>query len=573
MAWIPARLSEKPLLPKQVVLISQDSAILDQYGSELKRHVSKIIKINTSQELKQTEVSAMLSEKDSAVVYCPGPVQSDRDIASSSQRFIWEVATTFKFIVKNNLPVKFFIITDRVFAAESATALAQGPLYGLARVVASEHSDIWGGLIDNEGPHFPFMAFKYVHDQDIIRFVDGVPRIARLRPFSSDQRLPSSSTRTLLPKSEGTYVITGGLGALGLETCDFLIEKGARRIVVISRRDLPPRSQWSCASDKMAPVLERIQTMERLGASIHVVSLDIGAEDAHEQLLDALKRLSLPPVLGVIHASGVLEDSLLIGTTADSFARVLSPKISGAIALHRAFPAGALDFFILFSSIGEVVGTPGQSSYASGNSFLDTLAAHRRSQGDNSIAFQWTAWRGLGMGASTDFLILELQSKGITDIKRDEGFRAWEHVSKYNVDHAVVTRSLAFDEDEPIPCSMLEEIVVRRPRAQASSAPVEEGKGDSAARPTKEPELKTWLDVKIRECIGSVMKIGDIEEIDPRVALSDIGVDSVMTIALRTKLQSMLKVKVPQTLTWNHPTVVAMVEWFLKQFGDGAGKF
>ena len=573
MAWVPARLSEKPLRLKQAVLISQDSKILDQYGSELQRHISKTMKVNTAQELKQTDVSAILGEKDSAVVYCPGPVRSFQDIASSAERFIWEVATTVKFIVENSLPIKFFIITDRVFAAKSATALAQGPLCGLARVVASEHSDIWGGLIDNEGPHFPIMPFKYVQEQDVIRFVDGVPRIARLRPFSIDQRLPSSSSMTFLPKPEGTYVITGGFGALGLETCDFLIEKGARRIVIISRRDLPPRSQWSSASDKLAPVLSRVQTMEKLGASIYSISLDIGAEDAHEQLLNELNRLSLPPVLGVIHASGVLEVSLLVETTADLLTRVLSPKISGAIALHRAFPPATLDFFVLYSSIGGLVGTSGQSSYASGNAFLDTLAAHRRSQGDNAIAFQWTAWRGLGMATSTDFLTLVLQSKGITDIKRDEGFRAWEHLSKYNVDHAVVMRSLAFDEGEPIPCTLLEEIVVRRPRARDSSAPAEESKGDSVACPTKTPELKIWLDVKIRECIALVMKIGDIEDIDPRVPLSDIGVDSVMTIALRRKLQSQLKVKVPQTLTWNHPTVIAMVEWFLKQFEDKASKY
>lgn len=278
-----------------------------------------------------------------------------------------------------------------------------------------------------------------------------------------------------------------------------------------------------------------------------------------------LNNLSLPPVLGVIHGSGVLEDSLLADTTADSFERVLAPKISGAIALHKAFPSGTLDFFVLYSSIGQLVGTSGQSSYASGNAFLDTLATHRRDQGDNAIAFQWTAWRGLGMGASTDFLTLELQSKGITDIKRDEGFHAWEHMSKYDVDHAVVTRILASDEDDVLPCGLLEDIVVRRPRARDASETAER-KGDSDARPTETTELKSWLDVKIRECIAFVLKIGDIDDIDARVAVSDFGLDSVMTIVLRQRLQSVLKVKVPQTLTWNHPTVTAMVEWFLKQF-------
>ncbi|KAH8201684.1 hypothetical protein TruAng_004122 [Truncatella angustata] len=567
MAWVPARLSEKPLPLKRAVLISQDTKILDQYGEDLQKHVSKVIKLNTAEELKQADVSQLLREKDSAVVYCPGPVEASGDIASLAQKFIWEVATAVKIIVRNNLPVRFFIVTDRVFAAESDTALAQGALYGLARIVASEHSDIWGGLIDNDGSHFPAVPFKYVQEQDIIRYIDGVPRVARLRPFSASQRLPASSNKTLLPKPEGTYVMTGGLGSLGLATCDFLIEKGARRIVIVSRRELPPRNQWAGASDSLAPILTRIQAMESLGATIHVISLDVGKADAHEKLLEILDRLSLPPVLGVIHASGVLEDSLLVDTTADSFERVLSPKISGALALHKAFPPGTIDFFVLYSSIGQLVGTAGQSSYGSGNAFLDTLATHRRSQGDNAIAFQWTAWRNMGMGTS-EFLNLELQSKGITDVTADEAFRAWEHLSKYDVDHSVVTRSLAFDEGEPVPCAMFEEIAIRRPRARDSSAPVEETKDDGGNRPTKLPELKVWLDLKLRECLASILKIADIEDIDPRVALSDIGVDSVMTIVLRQKLQSVLKVKVPQTLTWNYPTVVAMVDWFSTQFQD-----
>ncbi|KAH7092165.1 hypothetical protein FB567DRAFT_434875 [Paraphoma chrysanthemicola] len=566
LAWVPAHLSEKPLSLKQVVLLSPDDITLQKHERDLKPHVGEILKINNTEALKRSDVVSALRHKGSAIVYYPGSVPTFEDIESSAHRFIWHVATAIKFIVENALSTKFFIITDRIYAAESATALAQGPLLGLARVIASEHSDIWGGLIDSEGPQFPLMPFKYVHDQDVMRYIDGVPRVARMRPFSTDQRHSPTHKRTLLPKAEGTYVITGGLGALGLETCDFLIEKGARRIVIVSRRELPPRVQWSTAPETLAPILRRVQAMENLGASIHVISVDIGAENAHKTLLVAMERLSLPPVLGVIHASGVLEDSLLIETTSDSFARVLSPKISGAIALHKAFPPRTIDFFVLYSSIGELVGTSGQSSYASGNSFLDILAAHRKNQGDNAIAFQWTAWRGLGMATATDFLTLELQSKGITDITRDEGFRAWEHMSNYDVDHAVVTRSLPFEEGDQIPCPLLEEIVIRKPRTQNSSTQETASNLDASVRPTTIPEMKAWIDVQIRECVATVMKIVDIEEIDPRVPLADFGVDSVMTIALRQKLQSSLKVKVPQTLMWNYPTVAAMSEWFFTQF-------
>ncbi|KAH6866263.1 acyl transferase domain-containing protein [Thelonectria olida] len=569
MNWVPARLSEKPRSLDQAVLISPDATILDQYEKDLNRSVSKVLTVNTAEGLYRTDVAAFLNDKETAVVYCPGQVKSFDEVADSSHKFVWEVATAVKFIVQNNVPAKFFIITDRVYAAEDPTALAQGALYGLARIVASEHSDVWGGLIDNEGPRFPVMPFKYVQGVDIVRFEDGVPRVARLRPLTSDQRYPAGTNVTLLPKPEGTYVVTGGLGVLGLVTCDFLIEKGARRIVVISRRSLPPRSQWAKAPENLAHTLARIQDMENKGATIHVVSLDVSAPDAHKQLLAALDRLSLPPVLGVIHASGVLEDSLLVETSFDSFGRVLAPKISGALALHRAFPPGGLDFFVFYSSIGQLVGTAGQSSYASGNAFLDALAQYRRGLGENAVAFQWSAWRAMGMGTSA-FLALELQAKGITDITAEEAFAAWHFVGQHDAVGAVVTRSAVLNEGEPVPLPLFEDVTVRRPRAQGTVTPTEEesGKGNAEARPTSTPELKEWLQIKLCQCLGEILKINEIDEIDPRIALTDIGVDSVMTIVLRQKLQSVLKVKVPQTLTWNYPTVSAMVDWFVKHFQE-----
>ena len=141
---------------------------------------------------------------------------------------------------------------------------------------------------------------------------------------------------------------------------------------------------------------------------------------------------------------------------------VPSPKIAGALALHSLFPPGSLDSFVPFSSYGQLFGFSGQSSYANSNAFLDTLATHRRSLGDNAVAFQWTSWRGLGMAASTDFINAELESKGITDVTRDEAFCAWEHNAKFDMDHAVVLRSLAFDENEPLRVPILNDIAVRR---------------------------------------------------------------------------------------------------------------
>lgn len=570
VAWPPTSFSEKSLKISNLVLISGHSPT-EKYTADLSDKFASVIKLSRVQDLSGADLSVTLKCKETIIVYCPGQIQSIEDIPKASELIISEIVDIVKFVAQYSLPTKVFVLTDRTFAGEDLTALAQAPLHGLCRIIASELPDLWGALIDTEDSSFPFQAIKYVQGQDVIRMVDGVPRTARLRSFPREMVSNGINRKSLLPRPEGTYIITGGIGALRLEVADFLVEKGARRLVLVSRRAFPPRGDWESLTGSLEAAAQKIKHLENLGATIYVVAADIGTPLGSEKLKNALDTISLPPILGVVHAAGVLEDQLVLETTADSFHRVLSPKIAGALALHSLFPPGSLDFFVLFSSCGQLFGFPGQSSYASGNAFLDTLATHRRKLGDNAVAFQWTSWRGLGMAASTDFINAELESKGITDVTRDEAFRAWEHVAKFDMDHAVVLRSLAFDENEPLPVPILNDIAVRRAgTAAAPTADANGTAGSDSTMPVSGPELKPWLDTKIRECVVSVLQLSSIDDVDSRAALADLGVDSVMTVTLRKRLQSNLKIKVPPTLTWSHPTVGHLVGWYMEKLGPGS---
>ena len=570
VAWPPATFSETPLKLSNVVLISGHSPS-ENYLANLSDNFASVIKLNRVQALSRVDLSVTLRSKETIIVYCPGQIESIDNIPTASELFISEILDIVKFVTQYSLPTKVFVLTDRTFAGENPTALAHAPLHGLCRIIASELPDLWGALIDTEDTSFPFQAIKYVQGQDVIRMSDGVPRTARLRPFPRGVVSDAIKGKSLLPRPEGTYIITGGIGALGLEVADFLVEKGARRLVLVSRRALPPRGDWEKLTGSIGATAQKIKYLENLGATIFVVAADIGAPLGSEKLKNALDTFSLPPILGVVHAAGLLEDQLVLETTADSFHRVLSPKVAGALALHSLFHPGSLDFFVLFSSCGQLFGCPGQSSYASGNAFLDTLATYRRNLGDNAVAFQWTSWRGLGMATSTDVLNAELESKGITDVTRDEAFRAWEHVSNRDTDHTVILRSLAFDENEPLPVQILNDIAIRRAGTTATTSADVNGAADSHnTMPASGPELKPWLDTKIRECLVSVLQLSSIDDVDSRAALADLGVDSVMTVRLRKRLQSSLKVKVPPTLMWSHPTVGHLVGWYMEKLGPGS---
>jgi 6-methylsalicylic acid synthase len=200
----------------------------------------------------------------------------------------------------------------------------------------------------------------------VIRIQDDMPRVARLQPLPRELRYgpDEAAARTLLPKPEGTYLITGGLGALGLEVARWLAEKGACRFLLLSRRGLPPRREWATMEkeDTLYAAVETILQLERGGVTVHAIHLDIAATDAHVRLRDTLNLLALPPVLGVVHAASALEDQLVLDTTADSFNRVLAPKVSGALALNTVFPCGTLDWLVLFSSCGQLFGFPARAA-------------------------------------------------------------------------------------------------------------------------------------------------------------------------------------------------------------------
>ena len=570
ISWPPMPLTEEPLALGGVVVISRDQDAIKRSHTALKSRATSFTSFTSVKDLREDTLSPSSGQKQTAIMlYLPETVASFQDVPEAGSRFCSEMLDIVKHAASLTFPVKVFAMTSNVMKGETATALAHAPLHGLGRIIAAEQGDIWGALIDNEDSEwtFPLQAIKYAQGRDIVRIKDGVARASVLRRLPRDKMLPSDQQQTTLPRPEGTYLITGGLGALGLEVARFLVENNARRLVLISRRKFPARSMWKDVEGHVAEACRAIEQLEKMGATIHILSVDIASEGSTEKLHAGLDSLALPPVLGVIHAAGVLEDQLILESTRESFDRVLAPKITGSMTLHESFPVGTLDFMVLFSSCGQLFGFPGQGSYASGNAFLDTLASHRREQGDNCVAFQWTSWRGMGMAASTDFINAELESKGITDVTKDEAFRAWEHLGKFDMDHGVVLRSRALDADEPLPAPILADIAVRR-RAEGVGADTGGSSQGSTEVPKSGPALLEYLDVAIRRCVAQTLQLTSPDDVDPKAALSDLGVDSVMAVALRTQLQKSLHVKMPPTLMWSLPTASHLQKWFMEQMEE-----
>ena len=305
-------------------------------------------------------------------------------------------------------------------------ALSQAPVWGLGRVLAEEHPECWGGLVDLDpgrsarSSRSPCpRSSSGPKTSDSVTLQGGVRRVLRFAPWTEP---PAASPVQCRP--EAAYLVTGGLGGVGLEVARWLVDRGARHLVLVGRTALPPRAEWAVPDDSYARQVAGILDLESRGAQVEAPALDVADERQVAAFLESRQRQGLPEIRGIVHAAAVADDRLLASIDEASFAKVLRPKVTGSFVLDRAFPE--LDFFVLFSSLGSLLGPPGQASYAAANAWLDALAHARRRAGRHALAVNWGAWAGLGLAQSEGArrTIEELERRGVASFTGTEGVDA-----------------------------------------------------------------------------------------------------------------------------------------------------
>jgi 6-methylsalicylic acid synthase len=247
----------------------------------------------------------------------------------------------------------------------------------------------------------------------------------------------------------------------------------------------------------------------------------------------------------VIHAAGVEAGALLSNTTPEDFAAAMHPKVHGTLVLHEVFPPEQLDWMVLFSSCGYLAGFPGQSAYACANSFLDVMARHRRSLGDRTTAIAWTAWRGLGMGSTSDFVAAQLDALGMGTVTAEDALRALELAMRDGDPNVVVLPVLPAAATVPI---------------LADVAPADEDADGGEGLDVEMSSGEIDPDRLARQVLAAVAaQLGLAEaDVDADLPLVELGVDSIMTVRLRRQLEKQTGLSLPPTLLWEHPTAAAV---------------
>lgn len=440
------------------------------------------------------------------------------------------VLQTLKQLHHNGSAARVWVLTRHVHEGEN---LVHAPLWGLARVAAAEHPQLWGGVLDVADGALPLGALASLHGHGVVVVRDGVALTARLAHAHPGADTPMTCS------PGGTYLITGGTGALGLRIAHRLADLGARRLVLLSRSGMPHRDQWSGSRSEL---VRAVSALEERGVSVHVAAIDIAADGAVERLRAVLREL--PAVRGVVHAAGVEAGALLINTTPEEVRTAMSPKVAGTLALHELFPPGRLDWMVLYSSCGYLAGFPGQGAYACANAFLDAAARHRRSRGDRTVAVAWTAWRGLGMGSTSGFVAAQLEALGMGMIGADDAMRALDSAMRTGDPNVVVLPVLPGAAAVP----MLADVApTGQQEADADGVAVGPGDGD----------VDEWVAQQVVEAVAHELGLS-AGDVDARVPLVETGVDSIMTVALRRSLEKRTGLALPPTLLWEHPTAAAV---------------
>ena len=430
--------------------------------------------------------------------------------------------------------------------------VADATLWGLGRTIALEHPELaclrldLDPILRADEPAAIARELLAAPGPDEVALRDGVRLVARV------ERLTDLPTRTgAAIHEDATYLVTGGLGGLGLLAAGWLADAGARHLVLAARR--PPTAPEQHAA---------LAALRARGVDVRTAAVDVADADAVARLFAGLAG---PPLRGVLHLAGALDDGLLLHQTGPRVRAVFAAKVLGAVHLHRATRTLPLDHFILFSSATAVLGAAGIGNYAAANAFLDALAHHRRGRGLPALAIDWGLFAGHGMGRTADDRG-RASERGVRSFTPEVGGQLLRRLLTVDVAQvgAVdldVARWLAGDPAVARLERLAPLLADARPAADDAPALVAALRD---ALPSEQPHI---VETFVREQAARVLRVR-LDRLAVDQPLQDLGIDSVMGLELRNRLRDALGQPLPAALLWTYPTVARIAGHLLALHRD-----
>ncbi len=452
---------------------------------------------------------------------------------------------------------------------------AQALVWGFGKTIAVENPTVWGGLIDLDAEPADDCAR---HLAQVLRS-DGNEALIGIRGGQTFvPRLVSEPETPEAPPAfewnQATYLVTGGLGGLGLETARWLVERGARHLVLIGRHVSEDLNGAGAGQDgRTSP---QVAALRARGVEVACVAADVADQAQLAAAIDGIEARGWPPLRGVVHAAGIGRPGKLDELTPEAMAEVLRPKVTGAWSLHRAVAGRALDFFVMYSSATHQLGILGQgvAAYSAANAFLDGLAQLRARRGEPALTICWGPWARVGMAAQTGN-DQRLRGFGITGLEPESGLRALGHLLGraraeawvISVDWAKLLEADADLSSTPFVSELrLASAGGESEEVLAARQALFEALSQAPAKLRRDLMLG-----HIQQHAMDVMRLDSRDAVDWRRGLFDIGMDSLMALELKNRLQASLGLPIPSTLAFTYPDIHAISGYLVQRiFPDAA---
>lgn len=428
----------------------------------------------------------------------------------------------------------------------AALSIGQAPVWGLGRSIDHEHPELRVTGVDlsaGGGPEELRALFTEVWSDE--READVALRghrryVARLEPY----REAYQQSGEFALREDASYLVTGGLGAVGGEVAGWLVERGARHLVLMGRR---------------APSAATEATLDALraaGAEVTVAQGDVTKADSVAAVLAGIGA-SMPPLRGVVHAAGTVDDAILARLDAAQLREVMAPKVQGAWNLHTLTADAPLDFFVLFSSAASVLGSPGAANYGAANAFLDALAWHRRAAGRPALSVNFGPWAGLGMFTNSE-LHRHFTHYGVEGMSAQDYFTALAGLLGGTVAPQVMVLDIDWARWRPsAQAPLLRDLQVSGEAATGSGL-------FEAVQAADAQERQRLLETYLRDLVAGKLGLAPAG-LDVAAPLNSLGVDSLITLELRIQVERELGIVVPVARLLDGPSVVSLSGWLNEQ--------
>ena len=432
---------------------------------------------------------------------------------------------------------------DGVDGVDGPAGLAAASLWGFGLTVSTEYPGYQVRMVDvPRAGHAALLDEWLAADtgEDQVAYRGGIRYVRRIQPAD-----PDGAAGTVPVRPDERYLITGGLGDLGLATARHLADLGARHLDLVSRRAVPA-AEVAALAGQFGPDVE-----------VTVHRADVG-EPADVERLAAALRQAPQPLGGVVHAAATLADGPVAGLAWAQLETVFRAKVYGTWLLHEALAGvGSLRFFVGYSSVAAMLGPPGQANYAAGNAFLDAVLCWRAARGQPGLSLNWGPWAEIGMAARLGpQRIGWMEAQGIRFLPPATAVRALGSALGGPASQVMVGE---FDWDQvvagrPAPSALYRSVTSDRARRHTGIDAV-------ALRACPPPERKARVSELVRVTVADLLHFDGAGDIAGDAAFVELGLDSLVAMELKNALESALGVLLPASITYDHPTVAALTDF------------